>query len=149
MAPHPLVRRMVLTERTRAKYYGRPFKMGSCDCAKVAAFHAKLFGWKVPAPGRYNDLAGAQARLAEMDCVTLPDLVVKTGLAEIAPARVLTGDILSCPAEHDIGGLGISLGNGLMLAFHPDAIGMAVIRVALAERAWTIWPQAGNPEGGA
>lgn len=143
---NPLVRRAVLTEKTRAKFFGRPFRLGSCDCAKVAASHAKLFGWKVPPPGRYTTLEGARARLGELGCDHIFGLVDKAGLPPIAPARAMTGDIVGCAGELDFGGLGIVLGNGLMLAFHEDAIGMAIVRMEQVERAWSILPARASVE---
>lgn len=139
----PLVRRMVLTEQTREKWYGRPFRWGRADCAKVAAFHARKFGWKVPKPGGYASFDGARERLAELGCETIPDLVSATGLVEIAPAFVLTGDIVSFACDGALGALGIALGNGNMLAFHEAAEGMAVVRMDRIDRAWSIWREGG------
>ncbi|HEX7852328.1 MAG TPA: hypothetical protein VF503_01370 [Sphingobium sp.] len=136
---NPLMRRMVLTTRTRKKFYGREFKWGSADCAKAAAFHLKPFGWEVPAPGRYASADGARRRLAELGCETMSQLIDQVGLPQIAPARVLTGDIVSFASDHLIGAIGIVLDNNLMLAFHEDAVGMAVLRMIEVERAWSVW----------
>lgn len=137
---NPLVRRAVLTEQTRARFYGRPFKWGSSDCAKMAAFHAKKFGWKVPVPGGYSTALGAAKRLRELGYDTLPDLVAGYGLKEIAPAFAMTGDIVSSFSDDALGSIGIVLGNGRMLAFHEVAVGAAVITMDSIERAWSIWP---------
>lgn len=134
-----LIRRRVLTERTRDRYYGRLFKWGSGDCAKAGHFHLKPFGWKLPAPGRYSSAEGARRRLEELGVETLPDLIASIGIPEIAPARVLPGDIVSFASDHLIGALGIVTGNGLMLAYHELAVGMAVIRMQDIERAWNVW----------
>lgn len=138
-AVNHMVRRAVLTENTRAKFYGRPFKWGSSDCAKAAAYHLKQFGWKVPPPGRYATAGGARERLAAMGFETLPDLVASIGMAEMPWSRVLPGDLVSFASDHDLGALGIVLGNGLMLGFHEDAIGMATLRMIDIDRAWSVW----------
>ncbi len=140
---NPLVRRTVLTEQTRTKFFGRPFKWGSCDCAKIAAFHARKFGWKVPKTGGYSSLLGAQRRLEELGAESLPALLDALGMEEIAPARVLTGDLVSFASDATIGALGVVLGGGTMLAFHEVATGAAVIRMDAIERAWSVWKEHG------
>lgn len=142
---NPLIRRTVLTEQTNAKWFGRPFRWGSSDCARIAAFHARKFGHKPPKTGGYSTLAGAIARLEELGYATLPDLIDGYGLREIAPAFAMTGDIVSFASDAPIGAIGIVVGNGRMLAFHEAAEGAAIISMDHIDRAWDIWPVA--PDG--
>lgn len=139
---HPLIRRQVLTQRTHDRFWHKPFRWGSCDCAKVAAWHARQFGWKVPSPGRYASEAGARARLDALGCADIHALVDQVGLAPIVPASAIEGDFLgSAGADGGLGALGIVLGGGKMLSFHEDSPGMEVVAVNLGGimRAWSIW----------
>ena len=136
---NPLIRRTVLTEQTNAKWFGRPFRWGTSDCARIAAFHARKFGHKPPKTGGYSTLVGAISRLEELGYATLPDLIDGYGLREIAPAFAMPGDIVSFASDAPIGATGIVVGNGRMLAFHEAAQGAAIISMDVIERAWDIW----------
>jgi hypothetical protein len=126
---------------TMAKYGTKPFKWGSCDCAKIAAFHARKFGWKPPKTGEYRSAAGAVKYLKSLGAETLPDLITNIGLPEIAPARAMTGDIVSVPAEHPIGAIGIYADNGNIMIFHEDHQTLVFADMSGVERAWSIMPR--------
>lgn len=133
-----VIERMELTERTRQKFFGKNFKWGTCDCAMVAAFHARQFGWKVPTVGKYRSYRTAKQALAKLGVKTIPDLVSLVGLREIPAAFAMTGDIVSFPSDADVGAVGIVIGNGNMLAFHEAAEGAAIVSMGLIDKAWSI-----------
>jgi len=134
-----LMRRMVLTEKTKEKYFGREFAWGSSDCAKIAAFHARKFGWKVPKTSQYNTAFGAARCLKQMGCNTIEQLITKTGMKEITPAMAIVGDIVSFESDDTVGAVGIVVGNGNMLAFHEAVSGAAIISMNKIDKAWSIW----------
>ena len=133
-----LIKRMELTEATRKKYFGKRFSWGTCDCAKIAAFHARQFGWKVATTGRYRSYRTAKQALKKSGVTSIPELVSATGLREIPPAYAMTGDIVSFASDADIGAVGIVIGNGNMLAFHEAAEGAAIISMNVIDKAWSI-----------
>ena len=126
------------TRLTIAKYGARPFAWGSCDCAKIAAFHARKFKWKVPKTGTYQSAAGGLRYLKSLGVDTLPDLV---DLPEIAPAFAMTGDIVSVPSDHPIGAIGIYADNGNIMVFHQDHPGLVFAEASGVERVWSIMPR--------
>lgn len=134
-----IVKRTVLTEKTKEKFYGRQFAWGTGDCAKMAAFHARAFGWKIPKQGTYRTEFGALKYLKELGFDSVTDLVTATGLTEIAPARAMIGDIVTFESDSKIGALGIAVGNGNMLAFHESVEGGAILSMSAVEKAWSIW----------
>ena len=133
-----LVKRMELTEQTRQKFFGKRFSWGTCDCAKIAAFHARKFGWKVPTTGQYRSYRTAKQALKKLGVDSIPELVAATGLKEIQPVYAMAGDIVSFASDADIGAIGIVIGNGNMLAFHEAAEGAAIISMGLIDKAWSI-----------
>lgn len=134
-----IVERMEKTEKTKSKYYGRPFAWGSCDCGKIAGFHARKFGWKVPKTGDYHSALGAAKKLKASGCENLEELVAKIGMKEIPPSQAMIGDIVSFDSDSSLGGLGIAIGNGNMLAFHEAAEGAAIISMSNINKAWSIY----------
>jgi hypothetical protein len=134
-----LVDRMEFTEVTRSKFYGKPFRWGTCDCARIAASHARRFGWKVPTTGKYRSYRTAKQALQKLGVATIPELVAATGLHEISPAFAMTGDIVSFASDADIGAIGIVIGGGNMLAFHESAEGAAIISMVNIDKAWSVY----------
>lgn len=136
----PIEKRHRATSLTVQRYLNRPFKWGSCDCGKIAAFHARKFKWKVPKTGTYRSAVGAAKYLRSLDVETLPDLLDKIGFARIPPAFANMGDFVSFQCDDPIGGVGIMVGNGNMMAFHEDCAGAVIIAVDMSkvEKAWSI-----------
>ena len=134
-----IVKRTVLTEKTKDRFYGKPFAWGTSDCARMVAFHARAFGWKTPKVGSYRSEASALKYLKELGFSNIAELVSSHGLKEIAPARVLIGDIVTFESTSETGALGIAIGNGNMLGFHDSVEGGAILSMASIEKAWSIW----------
>lgn len=136
----PLEKRHQATLLTVQKYSQRKFAWGTCDCGKIAAFHARKFGWKVPKTGTYKSSVGAKKYLQSLGVETLPDLLDKIGFPSIAPASTLMGDFVSFTCDDPIGGVGIVIGGGKIMAFHEDYPGPVMIDVdwSKVERAWSV-----------
>lgn len=135
---HGLVKREKLTTATVDRFASKPFKWGGNDCARMAAHHVKRFGHKVPKPGGYRSPLGAAKRLKELGCANVHELVDMAGLEPIAPAYVLVGDIVGFEAEDMLGGIGIVVGNGNMLAFHELALTPPIMTMDKIDWAWRV-----------
>lgn len=136
----PLERRHKAIEATLAKYRDRPFAWGSVDCAKVAAFHLRKLGWKLALSkaGSYSSAMGAAKALKRLGYDTLADLATGVGLPEIAPARMLLGDIAEIEGNSEIGTVALYAGNGNLFAFHEDHPGLVTFAPNTILRAWSV-----------
>ncbi len=134
----PIEKRQQATKLTLAKYGARAFAWGGCDCGKIAAFHARKFGWTVPKTGTYRSALGAKKYLASLGVGTLPELLDQIGFAPIAPAAAMMGDFVSFTCDDPIGGVGIVIGNGNMAAFHELHPGLVYMSMQNIDRAWSI-----------
>lgn len=137
---HPLDRRVTATNKTLARFEGRPFKWGSVDCAKVAAFHMRQFGHKPPPASslRYRSAILARKCLKDLGCETLPEMIDQMGLVPKVPAAAIVGDIVSFPADDPLGAVGIVIGNGNMFAFHENYDVPIKMSMAQIDKAWAI-----------
>lgn len=133
-----LIQRMELTEETRQRFFGKRFSWGTCDCAKIAAFHARRFGWKVPTTGEYRSYRTARQAIKKLGFDTIPEVVAAIGMKEIPPAYAMVGDIVSFASDADIGAVGIVIGNNNMLAFHESVETAAIISMGMIDKAWSI-----------
>lgn len=136
----PLVRRKKATDATIAKFGGKPFAWGSVDCAKMVAFHLKQFGVKVrlSKAGQYKTAKGAIGALKRLGYETLPGAMDGHGFDRIPVAFALAGDVVSFPSDHDIGALGIVVGNGNMLAFHEMHEGLVHMTMGEIDACWKV-----------
>ncbi|MFD0848206.1 DUF6950 family protein [Sphingosinicella xenopeptidilytica] len=136
----PIEKRYQATSLTVQKYRARKFAWGACDCGKIAAFHARKFGWKVPKTGTYKSAIGARKYLKSLGVETLPELLDKIGFARIAPASSMMGDFVSFESDDPIGGVGIVIGGGKIMAFHEDHPGPVMIDAdwSKVDRAWSV-----------
>lgn len=135
---HGLVKRGKLTQATVEHFASKPFRWGGNDCARMAAHHVKRFGHKVPKPGGYRSALGAAKRLKELGCANIHELVDLAGLEAIAPAYAMMGDIVGFEADNQMGGIGIVVGNGNMLAFHEMALTPPIMTMGKIDKAWRV-----------
>lgn len=135
-----LVRRKAAVDATKARFEGKAFAFGSVDCAKVAAFHLKQMGHKVrlSKAGQYKTLIGAKGALKRLGYDTLPDAMDGHGFARIAPAATWMGDIVTFASGHEIGALGIVVGNGNMMCFHESFDQPVIMSMGQIDAAWRI-----------
>lgn len=136
----PLVRRQKAVEATMERFRGKGFAWGSVDCAKMVAFHLKQLGHKVrlSKAGGYTTALGARAACRRMGGETLPEVLDALGFTRITPASALLGDIVSFPSDHEIGALGIVVGNGNMMAFHEAHDQPVIMSMNLIDAAWSV-----------
>lgn len=136
-------RRVDACEATVAKFRGRPFQFGTCDCAKIATAHLRHMGRKVTGlakAGTYNSALGARRALKRVGYGSLADALTGLGLLPIASAAALPGDIVIGDGGDSWEAMGVFVGNGMLFAFHDDALeaGPMMVRVnRLADvKAW-------------
>ena len=136
----PLELRHAAIEATMARYRDRPFKWGSVDCAKVAAFHLKKLGHKIliSKAGTYSSPLGAARALRRLGYANLPEMADGIGLLQIAPARMLLGDICAIEGDTQLGAIGIYAGNGNIFCFHEDHPGLVTMTPTTILRAWSV-----------
>jgi hypothetical protein len=136
----PLVQRMQAVEATERHFAGKAFALGKVDCARVAAFHLKRFGWKLPKIAAYRTEIQAAAALKALDAKTIADVIDAIGLQQISPASALLGDLYFMPGNGPSGTVAISLGNGAMKGFHEDHDGLVTMRSDMIVTAWNVLP---------
>lgn len=140
MPVDPLIRRRDAAQKTLDAWSGRPMKLGTADCVRMAASHLRLLGYKVklPAAGSYRTVNSAMKALGARGFGSVEDALDAMGLERIAPAEAIVGDLIMMPGVDNLGGLGIALGNGRVVAYHEDAIGAAVLQPVEYVAAWRV-----------
>lgn len=115
-------------------------KLGTADCVRMAASHLRLLGYKVklPASGSYRTVNSAMKALAARGFGSVEDALDAMGLERIAPAEAIVGDLIMMPGVDKLGGLGIALGNGRVVAYHEEANGAAVLQPIEYIAAWRV-----------
>ena len=148
MTQPAMIRRRDAAQATLDKYRDKPFAMGQRDCVRMAAHHLRLLGWKIklPAAGSYRSARSALEALKARGHADLPAALDAMGLERKAPAGVIVGDIVWCPADDAFGALGIALGNGRICGFHEHCVGVEVLQPFDAPAiAWDCMPQEHRP----
>lgn len=143
MPSHTLLRRVEVAQGTLDRFRDKPFQWGTRDCSRMVAAHLRAMGYKVKLPpaGSYRSLRGATRALAAAGFGTVGEALDALGLLRIPPAAALPGDIIEWPSENHLAALGIAVGNGRMVGFHPDARGATVLQPVEFVSAWRVEPQ--------
>jgi hypothetical protein len=140
---NPMMRRAEAAQKTLDVWSQRPLKLGTADCVRMAAAHLRLLGRKVklPSSGSYRTVRSATKALRAAGHASLRDAVSAQGLAEIAPAEAIVGDLMLMPSVDDLGGLGVCLGNGRVLIYHEEIdTGAVVAQPIEMVTAWRVEP---------
>lgn len=91
--PAELVRRANATEKTAARFRGKPFSWeGSATCLHMVRFHMRNMGMPAPTVPRFRSPLAAKRALAATGHDSL-DALLDSMLPRIAPASMLIGDI--------------------------------------------------------
>lgn len=129
-----IAERTEATQRTVDRFKGKPFELGSEDCAQMVLFHLAELGQNFTLMNitKYSSAIGAKRTLKKMGFDSLPEFMDANYKRLPAPAFAKVGDILSFPSEDDplgIGALAIYLGNKLILHYHADALDAVTSRI--------------------
>ncbi|SEM63035.1 hypothetical protein SAMN05192583_0895 [Sphingomonas gellani] len=135
-----MVRRVAAAQATLARFRDRPFRWGSNDCARMAAFHLRQMGHKpqLAKAGSYRSALAARAALKRLGFATLAEALDAIGLQRVAPAEAWVGDIVMGDSGDVFGALGVLLGNEAMIGFHEHAAGATVLRHVHLVSAWRL-----------
>jgi hypothetical protein len=138
--PHPMVNRVAAAQATLDRYKDIPFEWGRFDCARMVAHLLRQAGYRpnLSAGGAYRSLFGAKKALKKAGFDTLAEALDSLGLERISPAACVAGDIIQWPSENELAALGVALGNGRMIAYHPDASGAVVLQPVEFVAAWRV-----------
>lgn len=101
--------RTAATQKTLAKYRGKPFEWGQSDCLRMARSQLVALGHRPPKLPRYSSEITAirQLKKAGFDSV---DALLGSMLPEIDPARRLPGDLGTVRGEGKIGAIVVCAG---------------------------------------
>lgn len=128
-----LAERVTATEKTLAKFRGRPFdwKTGA-TCIHLARTQARNMRRRVPALPRFTSAVGARTALRKTGHESL-EALLDSLFERIAPARMLVGDLALLPGDDALGGIVIADGFGTMLGWHEAAPVLSPIVGAVGE----------------
>ncbi|RSU58927.1 hypothetical protein BRX36_19880 [Sphingomonas sp. S-NIH.Pt1_0416] len=143
MDNNPLVRRADAAQATLDRFKDKPFQWGTRDCARMVAAHLRSLGYKVKLPpsGSYRSIRSATKALTAAGFDTVGAALDAMGLERIAPVATIVGDIIEWPSENNLAALGVVMGNGRMLAYHPDAAGAVIVQPVEFVAAWRVEPR--------
>lgn len=132
-----LVRRAAAAQQTLDRFRGKPFALGTHDCARMALFHLRKLGLRIKGPpaGSYKSAAGARRELNALGFKSLGELL-DGHFERIPPAAAVVGDIIEMPGAEGLSGLAVALGNGRVVAYHEDAVGAEVLQPLMISGAW-------------
>lgn len=136
----PLIRRQRALEKVMKRFGGRPFELGANDCVKLAHFHLKALGHKLPSTGHYKTAAQAAAALKKQGAKNLEQLLDKH-LERIPPAMMLPGDLAMPPSDPEapaskFGTVMVAITPRKFLGWHPDHESLAVMELTQIDAAW-------------
>lgn len=143
--PAPIMlRRVAAAQATLDRWQGVAFEWGKADCARLVASHLRLLGirLRIGKAGSYSSALGATRALRRVGFDTLAAVLDGHGLLRIPPAAAVVGDVLLLPGDPDdnrgFDALAVALGNGRVLAWHPDAPGAVVCQPVQFDAAWSV-----------
>lgn len=142
-SPHVIIARVDAAQATLDRFKEKPFEWGRYDCAKMVVFHLRKLGLQIgiSKAGSYSTVLGAKRALNRLRWPSLShafDEVLQ--LERIAPAFLVTGDILQMPSEGPMDALAIALGNSRAISYHEDEVGAVVVQPVVEDivAAWRV-----------
>lgn len=138
-----MVARRDAAQATLDRFKDQPFEWGRYDCAKMVAFHLRKIGLQIgiSKAGSYGTALGAKRALNRLGWPSLSHAFDEIlHLERIAPAFLVTGDILQMPSEGPMDALAIALGNGRAIAYHEEEVGAVVVQPVIEHivAAWRV-----------
>lgn len=129
-----LLRRQEAARAAVARFKGKPHRIGSNDCARMAAFTLRKLGHSVqlPGAGSYSSLRGGLKVLKGMGhdglVEALDAMLPRTHLALALPA-----DIIGVPGEDGWTALWIALPGGRALGYHASSDVACILQPTLTD----------------
>jgi hypothetical protein len=94
-----LAERAAATQATYNRYLAKPFSWRGATCVHVLRFHLRQMGHRPPPMPQFRSAIGATTALKAQGVHGLPGLCMKLGLAPIAPAEMIVGDVAIVPGD--------------------------------------------------
>lgn len=121
-----MIKRAAVAQSCMDRFSGREVVAGKRDCGKLTAhaMHGMGRSAKLLTGARHTDWSGALRYIRRKGHADLVSLMDATGLARIAPAAALPGDIIGLPSQPGDGfgcSLTVALGNGRVLGLNPTS----------------------------
>jgi len=121
---HSMLKRQAATQACMDRFAFTTVQPGRRDCGKLAAHAMHKMGRpaKLITASRHTSWAGAVRYIRRTGFASLVELVDAMGMARIAPAAALPGDIIALPSADGDGfgcSLAVALDNGRVLALNP------------------------------
>jgi len=117
-----LVRRVEIAQAVFDRFHNRPLRFCRCDCVRMFRYAMQLARGADPAPRLQYTERNALSVLRRRGWADLAEALDAHGLQRIPLAMHLPADLVLIPSEmrngeHDVGALGVCLGNDRALAF--------------------------------
>lgn len=138
-----MVDRVAATQATLDRFRDKSFTWGETDCAKIAAWHLRQFGYTPPLAkaGAYKTALGARGALRRLGFASVAEALDAMGMERVTPAAAWVGDIVMGESGDPFGAFGIYLGNDAMLGHHEHASGATVLRRVHLAAVWRVLVQ--------
>ena len=106
--------RQAATEKTLARFRGKPFAWSGANCIRLARTQAANMGHRLPPIPRVRSLLGAKRALASRGAENVSDLLDQHFLRLPGPAFAWLGDLIVLPGDPAVGldAVGIADGQG-------------------------------------
>lgn len=130
-----LLQRQAAAQAAVKRFKGKRHRIGSNDCARMAAFTLRKLGRKVELPkaGDYSSLRGGLKILKAMGHDGLEAALDAMGLTRIPLALALPGDIIGVPGDDGWMALWIALPGGRALGYHASSDVACIIQPTLTD----------------
>lgn len=130
-----LIRKRDAAQAALDAFQGQSLVWGKRDCLKLAVGHLRSLGHQIglAKAGSYKTALGARRALRKAGYRSLIEAVDSRGLERIAPAAMVAGDLAALPGDNGFAALAIAVGNGRLLAFHPDGGGSDVMAAVVVQ----------------
>lgn len=134
---HPLNKRIEATKKTLAKFEGKFYELGSCDCIHLARSQMVNMGHNVPKIPNYSTPIAALRRLKKLGHDSLEGLLSEHCF-EISPASMLVGDLATVRGSNDDGISAIVIYAGSKFLGFPAETGKFEVVSLTPERAFRV-----------
>lgn len=132
-----MVKRAEATQKTLAKFAGKKYELGKCDCISLARSQLKNMGHKPPKIPRYSTPVAAMRRLKSLGHDSLESLLAEHCF-EIPPASMLIGDLATVKGHNESGISAIVVyAGGKYLGFPVETGELSIVKLQ-PERAFRV-----------
>ena len=123
-----LAQRATATQKTFDKFKGKPFSWKDASCAHLLRTHLRNMGHRPPKMPSFQSAIGAKRALKDMGADDLVTLLAGLGLMEIAPAKMVVGDLAVLPGDDGVfDAIVVCAGNGKFMGWHGASEGLQMM----------------------